>query len=88
MKTPRRLTDLSRADFEEIAAATNPTPGPGMNIDRRKEKIVFGIDANQLKRSIYSFCRQMWPESCGSRSLSAIDSLDLGSESLDFAPET
>ena len=88
MKVPRRLSDLSRADFEEIAAATNPTPGPGMIIDQRKDSIVFSVSTDQLKRMIYSCCHQMWPASCGSLKMSVIDGIDLSSESLDVTPET
>ena len=32
MNIPERLTDMTRADFAEIAAATNPTAGLGMDI--------------------------------------------------------
>ena len=32
MKIPQRITDLSKADFEEIARATHPQAGGGITV--------------------------------------------------------
>jgi len=55
MKVPRRVTDLGRTDFEEIARATNPIPGLGMSIERTDNGFRFSIDETQFKRMLWAF---------------------------------
>ena len=55
MKIPDRISDLARADFAEIVAATNPTPGLGMEIQRKGDKFVFSISEAQFKRMLWAF---------------------------------
>ena len=55
MKIPEHITSLSRADFAEIAAATNPTPGLGISIQKKGDSIEFSLDENQFKRMLWAF---------------------------------
>ena len=55
MKIPNHITDLDRADFAEIAAATNPTAGLGMEIQRKADTIEFAISETQFKRMLWAF---------------------------------
>lgn len=57
MKIPDRITDMTRADFEEIAAATNPSPGLGMYIQKKGDTIEFAISEAQFKRMLWAFNR-------------------------------
>lgn len=55
MKIPDHITDLDRADFAEIAAATNPTAGLCMDIQRKGDTIEFAISETQFKRMLWAF---------------------------------
>ena len=55
MKIPEHITDLKRKDFEEIAAATNPTPGTGIEIDKKAETITIALNLSQFKRMLSTF---------------------------------
>lgn len=55
MNIPDHLTDLDRADFAEIVAATNPTAGLGMDIQRKGDTIEFAISETQFKRMLWAF---------------------------------
>lgn len=55
MKIPRYITQLSRHDLEEIAAAVNPRPGTGIEVDTADGKLRISISETQLKRMIWAF---------------------------------
>lgn len=57
MKIPDHITDLGRADFAEIAAATNPTAGLGIDIQRKGDTIEFAISETQFKRMLWAFSK-------------------------------
>ena len=73
MKIPDHITDLDRADFAEIAAATNPTAGLGMDIQRKGDTIEFAISETQFKRMLWAFSHN----GGFSASLQDIDSVSL-----------
>lgn len=53
----RYITDVTRRDLEEIAAATNPVAGPGIRIDKTGDSIRFRVDEQQLKFWIWTFLK-------------------------------
>ena len=55
MKIPEHITEMTRADFEEIVAATNPTAGLGMDIQKKGDSIEFAISETQFKRMLWAF---------------------------------
>lgn len=55
MNIPNHITDLSRADFAEIVAATNPTAGLGMDIQKKSDTIEIAISETQFKRMMWAF---------------------------------
>ena len=55
MNIPEHITDLTRADFAEIAAATNPTAGLGMDIQKKGDTIEIAISETQFKRMLWAF---------------------------------
>ena len=55
MNIPEHLTDLTRTDFAEIAAATNPTAGLGMDIQKKGDTIEIAISETQFKRMLWAF---------------------------------
>ena len=55
MKIPKHITDMTRGDFKEIARAVNPTPGLGIEINRKEDTIEISISAQQLKRMMWTF---------------------------------
>ena len=55
MKVPRRVTEISRTDFEDIVRATNPIPGLGITIDIVSNGVRFSIDETQFKRMLWAF---------------------------------
>ena len=55
MNIPEHITDLTRADFAEIVAATNPTAGLGMDIQRKGDTIEIAISETQFKRMLWAF---------------------------------
>lgn len=55
MNIPDHITDLGRADFAEIVAATNPTAGLGMDIQKKGDTIEFAISETQFKRMLWAF---------------------------------
>ena len=55
MKIPQRITDLSKADFEEIARATNPQSGVGITAQPKDKGYIISIDEAQLKRMLWAF---------------------------------
>lgn len=73
MKIPDHITDLGRADFAEIAAATNPTAGLCMDIQRKGDTIEFAISETQFKRMLWAF----YHNGGFSASLQDIDSVPL-----------
>ena len=57
MNIPEHITDLTRGDFEEIARAANPTPGNGIEINRKADAIEIAISESQLKRMMWAFAQ-------------------------------
>ena len=55
MKIPQRITDLTRRDFEELAAATNPRPGIGITVRPTGVGFEISIDETQFKRMLWAF---------------------------------
>ena len=73
MNIPDHITGMSRADFAEIAAATNPRPGLGMDIQRKGDAIEFAISETQFKRMMWAF----YQNGGFSASIQDIDSVSL-----------
>ena len=76
MKIPRYITDLTRKDLEEIARAANPTPGVGMEIERKAGTIEFKLSIPQLKRMLWAF----YHNGGFAASIDAIDDISLDPE--------
>lgn len=55
MKEKQYITQLTRQDMKEIAAAANLTPGLGLEVERREGALVIGISELALKRMIWTF---------------------------------
>lgn len=55
MNIPDYITDLTRADFAEIVAATAPTAGLGMDIQKKDDTIEIAISETQFKRMLWAF---------------------------------
>lgn len=57
MTIPGHVTELTREDFREIVAATNPVSGIGISVTKKSDSIEIAIDETQLKRMIWAFNR-------------------------------
>ena len=51
------ITQLNRQDIKDIRAATNPTQGLGIRIERRGDSFVFSLDESTVRTMIYAFLR-------------------------------
>ena len=57
MNIPDHITDITRADFAELVAATNPTAGLGISIQKKGDTFEFAISETQFKRMLWAFYR-------------------------------
>lgn len=55
----RFVTQLSRDDLREIAAATSPTPGLLIRIDKSQGDLKISIDENAFKIAVFAFMRNL-----------------------------
>lgn len=55
----RHITQISRADLQEIAAATNPTPGFMIRVEKSQGELKISVDENALKVGIFAFLRNL-----------------------------
>ena len=55
MRIPNHITELKRADFEEIARSTKLPSGRGIRIAPQNDSIKIEIDENEFKRMIWAF---------------------------------
>ena len=51
------ITQLTRQDLRDIAAATNPKPGLGIKIDRQGDGFMFSLDEQALRNMIWTFVK-------------------------------
>ena len=51
------ITQLTRQDLKDIAAATNPQPGAGVRVDRTSNGFSFSIDEQALRNMIWTFLK-------------------------------
>ena len=49
MQIPQHITELTRTDFEQIAAVANIEQGPGIILERDGLRIVVKIDETYVK---------------------------------------
>jgi hypothetical protein len=57
MTVPEYITDIKRQDLEEIARATKPVAGLGMEIEPKGDGIQFSISESQFKRMVWAFMK-------------------------------
>lgn len=55
----RHITQISRADLQEIAAATNPTPGFMIRVEKSQGELKISVDENALKIGVFAFLRNL-----------------------------
>ena len=67
----QHITELTRADLQEIAAAADPVPGFCIRIERVGGKLKIGIDEAALALAINGFVRN------GGTSVSASDATNV-----------
>ena len=60
-KNKKYLSQITKKDLEEIAAAANIYPGPGINIDRNPDGLCISVDIDQLRRWIWCYVRNEGP---------------------------
>lgn len=53
------ITQVTKEDLREIAAATNPTPGFMFRVDKAPGELKLGIEENALKVGIYAFLKHL-----------------------------
>ena len=55
----RFITQITKEDLRDIAAATNPTPGFMFRVDKSPGKLKLGLEENMLKIGIYAFLKHL-----------------------------
>ena len=55
MKVPQYLTQIKRADWDEIARAANVESGRGLKINRETNRLTIQIDESEFKRMVWYF---------------------------------
>ena len=53
----KHITELTREDLQEIAAATNPVPGFCIRIEKSQGQLKISVDENALRMAINGFIR-------------------------------
>lgn len=53
------ITQLSRDDLREIAAAVSPTPGLMIRIEKNNDSLCIAIDENAFKNAVYGFLKNL-----------------------------
>lgn len=59
MSPNKNIFQINSSDMREIAAATNPTPGNMIMIEKKDGKLTFSIDENALKMGIIAFLNNL-----------------------------
>lgn len=53
----KHITELTREDLQEIAAATSPVPGFCIRIEKSQGQLKISVDENALRMAINGFIR-------------------------------
>lgn len=77
MKAPNYITQITRSDLEEIAAATNLVVGPGIDITKQDGSVKIEVNQSQLRRWMRAF-HENGGTSCAISNIDQV-SLDLSS---------
>ena len=75
------ITQITRQDLRDIAAATNPQPGTGVKIGRTKDGFKFSIDEQALRSMIWTFMKNGGASATSYDELQAISLTDVTASS-------
>ncbi len=59
MDEKKYITQLNKEDLRELAAATNPTPGFMIRVEKTRGELKISVDENALKIGIVALLRNL-----------------------------
>lgn len=59
MDEKKYITQLNKEDLRDLAAATNPTPGFMIRVEKTPGELKISVDENSLKQGIIAFLNNL-----------------------------